>query len=563
MDDDEEDAAPARKVFVLNAGEYTGKVLCKRFLASEDEKFEILGTLRDAAQKPSWVKRVVDTTPEALLAAFRECELTVLDCLNAMDGSEALLEAISGVKEFEDEKVLIGISSVMTWTRTTPDAEEPEKALTEEEYKRRRPHSSFKELLALEKLVTKSKRPGLRTHVVAAGLVYGQDEDLFHDLFKTAWNCKPLTLASIGDGSNLLPTIHVSDLCSVVLKLLEADSLPYLLAVDQGQAQEEAAQTLKTVVEKLSAVLGMGGVGVMAPEQVRLQKDYEFFQVGIRLDGAAVGEMGFEWQGARRACSRTWTRWCKSTASRAACCRCGFSCTATTTSPRRRSPPRSPPSTRYRTSWRPRRSRRPRRGTTRWRRSSRRRPSRCPTRWLPRRSPPPSRRRLARTRATSCRASPSSSSRRRRSSARAGGGEGEEEEAAEEAEEGAEKPAAAPELVLVLEAEDAVVKAKLLAQPSLATTEEEATAKLAAYATHNAEDSPTSVLALKALAGVEPLHFAVEADTGIMAMAAKARVYLGAPRNYGPTEEELASKAAVEEAPARNWLGGGAKMCVP
>jgi len=145
-----------------------------------------------------------------------------------------------------------------------------------------------------------------------------------------------------------------------------------------------------------------------------------------------------------------------------------------------------------------------------------------------------------------------------------GGGEGEEEEAAEEAEEGAEKPAAAPELVLVLEAEDAVVKAKLLAQPSLATTEEEATAKLAAYATHNAEDSPTSVLALKALAGVEPLHFApVEADTGIMAMAAKARVYLGAPRNYGPTEEELASKAAVEEAPARNWLGGGAKMCVP
>ena len=69
---DEEDAAPARKVFVLNAGEYTGKVLCKRFLASEDEKFEILGTLRDGAQKPSWVKRVVDTTPEALLAAFRE-----------------------------------------------------------------------------------------------------------------------------------------------------------------------------------------------------------------------------------------------------------------------------------------------------------------------------------------------------------------------------------------------------------------------------------------------------------------------------------------------------------
>ena len=293
MGDEEE--APARKVFILNAGEYIGANICKRFLSSEDEKFEILGTLRSGATKPQWVKRVVDTTPEALLAAFRECELTVLDCLNAMDGAEALLEAISGVKEFEDEKVMVGVSSVMTWTRTTPDAEEREKALTEEEYKRRRPHSSFKELLALEKLVTRSKRTGLRTHVVAAGLVYGQDEDLFHDLFRTAWSCKPLTLASISDGSNLLPTIHVNDLCSVVLKLLEGDSLPYLLAVDQGQAQEEAAQTLKAVVEKLSASLGTGEVAVMPPEQVRLQKDWEFFQAGIKLEGAAVAEMGFEW----------------------------------------------------------------------------------------------------------------------------------------------------------------------------------------------------------------------------------------------------------------------------
>ena len=544
---DEEDAAPARKVFILNAGEYIGKVLCKRFLASEDEKFEILGTLRDGAQKPSWVKRVVDTTPEALLAAFRECELTVLDCLNAMDGSEALLEAISGVKEFEDEKVLVGISSVMTWTRTTPDAEEPEKALTEEEYKRRRPHSSCKELLALEKLVTKSKRPGLRTHVFAAGLVYGQDEDLFHDLFKTAWNCKPLTLASIGDGSNLLPTIHVSDLCSVVLKLLEADSLPYLLAVVQGQAQEEAAQTLKAVVEKLSAVLGMGGVGVMPPEQVRLQKDYEFFQVGIRLDGAAVGEMGFEWQcqeGLLAHMDKVVQEYRESRGllplrvlvhgnddlaktALAASLAAEYKVPHIVASAAVEAAKAGDDAL-----------------ATELKAAAEPVPDALVAKAL-----------TAALSTTACKNQgyflqgfPEQLEQAAALFGAGGGGEGEEEEAAEEAEEGAEKPAAAPELVLVLEAEDAVVKEKLLAQPSLATTEEEATAKLAAYATHNAEDSPTSVLALKALAGVEPLHFAVEADTGIMAMAAKARVYLGAPRNYGPTDEELASKAAVEEA---------------
>ena len=138
----DEDEGPARKVLILNAGEYVGANLSKRFAASEDAKFEVLGTLKPGAPKPHAVKRVVEATPAALHAAVMECELVVLDCLGNMDGAEALLEAISAVKEFDEGKVLVGISSVMTWTRTSPDAEEPEKALTEEEYKRRRPHSS-------------------------------------------------------------------------------------------------------------------------------------------------------------------------------------------------------------------------------------------------------------------------------------------------------------------------------------------------------------------------------------------------------------------------------------
>lgn len=64
--------------------------------------------------------------------------------------------------------MLVGLSSVMTWARTSVDVDEPDKALTEEEYKRRRPHSNFKSLLALEKMVTKSKRAGLRAHVVSS-----------------------------------------------------------------------------------------------------------------------------------------------------------------------------------------------------------------------------------------------------------------------------------------------------------------------------------------------------------------------------------------------------------
>ena len=130
------------------------------------KRFEVIGTLKPGGVKPRTVARIVENTPEALSAAFYECELTVLDLLGQGDTAEKMLEAIAGAKEIETDKVLVALSSVMTWTRTSGDADEPEKALTEEEYKRRRPHSNFKELLALEKMVVKSKRTGLRTHVV-------------------------------------------------------------------------------------------------------------------------------------------------------------------------------------------------------------------------------------------------------------------------------------------------------------------------------------------------------------------------------------------------------------
>ena len=129
--------------------------------------------------------------------------------------------------------------------------------------------------------------------------------------------------------------------------------------------------------------------------------------------------------------------------------------------------------------------------------------------------------------------------------------EGEEEPPAEEEGEeggGAKKIApAAAELIICLEASDETVKAKMLAQPEPPLSEDQLTEKLAAYATNNAEDSPTSVLAHPALAAVETLPLELTTETTNEQLAGKARIYLGAPRNYGPSAEELAAKAALEE----------------
>jgi len=223
-----------KKIFVHNVGGFLGSHISKRFADKNPtsppeegeepaERWEVIGTLAKASEtKPHWVSRIVETTPEALEAAFLECDMTVLDCVNQMEVAERQLAAIPATEMISSPKVLVGVSSVMTWTRTSVDEEAPETPLTEDEYKRRRPQVDFKELLALEKLVTKSKRDEvLRTHVVAAGITYGAEEDLLQPLFKGAWDCTPLPLLTLNDASNLLPTIHIADLCSVVEKVFE------------------------------------------------------------------------------------------------------------------------------------------------------------------------------------------------------------------------------------------------------------------------------------------------------------------------------------------------------
>jgi len=564
MGDDEEELPPPRKVFIHNVGSYLGANLSKAFGEIEEERFEVIGTLKPDGVKPRSVAKVVDNTPEALSAAFLECELTVLDLLGQSDTAEMLLEAIAGVKEFETDKVLVGISSVMTWTRTSADADEPEKALTEEEYKRRRPHSNFKELLALEKLVTKSKRTGLRAHVVAAGLTYGEEEDIFHSLFKSAWSCKPLPLLSITDGSNLLPTIHVKDLCSVVIKLMEGDNLPYLMAVDQGCTNEEGPkQTLKAVMQALSSELGVGEVYEMPNEEVRTVADFEFFQVGspigtepgLKLTAGAIAGMGFEWhsaEGMLANMSKVVYEYREARGllplrllvhgndelaktSLAASVATEYKLplvdakAALATAAEEETPlgvelkaamAAGPVSE----------------ALTAKALSAALTVTECRNQGYVLTGFPET---LAQ--ATAVFPVPPA--------------EGEEEPPAEaegEEGEGAKKlVAAAPEFIVCLEAAPEVIKQKLLARPEASITEEQLAAKLTGYAKDNAEDSPTSILAHDTMASVETLPLEVLFDTPEEALAGKTRAYLGAPRNYGPSKEEIAAKAALEEEAAK------------
>ena len=55
----------------------------------------------------------------------------------------------------------------------------------------------------------------MTTYVVCSGLIYGQEENLFHYLFKAGWHNEP-DLPVYGNGKNILPSIHINDLAGYV-----------------------------------------------------------------------------------------------------------------------------------------------------------------------------------------------------------------------------------------------------------------------------------------------------------------------------------------------------------
>jgi adenylate kinase len=266
--------------------------------------YEIIGTMKDsAAAKPEWVQSIV-TKKEDLLQTLLTCDVIIYNTIDDPTQVEEATEVVNALHQslpsFENLKTFICISTVLTWARSKPvDPEEPDIPFTEEDYRRRRCHPNFKEHIALEKLVIKlGKTDKLKfmTYVVAAGVLYGEEESMFHSLFKAAWHGDPAALKVYGEGENIVPTIHVKDLGGVIVNI--ADSRPkvrYLLAVDAAQ------NTLREIVKAVSVALGTGRIDVVPKEDAFLDKDitqniYDHLLVNLTMEATYVKDsMHVDW----------------------------------------------------------------------------------------------------------------------------------------------------------------------------------------------------------------------------------------------------------------------------
>ncbi|XP_032143373.1 adenylate kinase 7 isoform X2 [Sapajus apella] len=261
--------------------------------------FQVVGTLSrpDSPQPNFAVETYSAISREDLLLRLLECDVIIYNITESPQQVEEAIWAVSALNEevshFEKQKVFILLSTVLTWAKSKSlDPEDSEVPFTEEDYRRRKAHPNFLDHINAEKMVLKfgKKSRKFSTYVVAAGLQYGAEGGILHTFFKMAWLGEIPALPVFGDGTNVIPAIHVLDLAGVIQNVIDHAPKPrYLVAVD------ESVHTLEDLVKCISKNTGPGKIQKIPRENAYLTKDLtqdclDHLLVNLRMEALFVKE---------------------------------------------------------------------------------------------------------------------------------------------------------------------------------------------------------------------------------------------------------------------------------
>uniref|UniRef100_A0A8D3D2P4 Adenylate kinase 7b n=1 Tax=Scophthalmus maximus TaxID=52904 RepID=A0A8D3D2P4_SCOMX len=257
--------------------------------AAESGTLQVVGSVSEKCdeERPFVLEEYENLDREELLLKLRDCDVVIYNISQHSDQLEEALWAVTALHNemgiFSGPKMFILISTVMTWACSKPVDPDLELPFTDDIFWRRRAHPNFKQHLDLEKEVVKmgktvSDRTLFSTYVLASGLQYGMGEQVFHFFFKTSWLGHEHAIPVYGDGNNIVPTIHINDLASVIKNVIELQPKPYyLLAVDSSN------NTMEDIVKTVASVLGPGKIRKRPFEEAALTQDFSMMEIDSML----------------------------------------------------------------------------------------------------------------------------------------------------------------------------------------------------------------------------------------------------------------------------------------
>jgi adenylate kinase len=193
------------------------------------------------------------------------------------------------------------------------ESEEKGKELRDEDFLTRHTASSKLEQRDLENEVLSACRipsendygavhPHKRSYVICPGLVYGMGEEyeksLYH-IFMKAWNYLPGDdFSIIGEGNNIVPTVHIKDLAKmiarVVVSLPNPRAHPYILAVDKAEEQTQEA-----IIQAIAGKMGIENVKkIRFAEVEKHSKELVYplrLNLNMKIGKYLEGLMGDDW----------------------------------------------------------------------------------------------------------------------------------------------------------------------------------------------------------------------------------------------------------------------------
>ncbi|KAF5400554.1 adenylate kinase 7 isoform X2 [Paragonimus heterotremus] len=319
-----------RRVFIANIDQYDafyiGKALSEAKVGStlkfEDEEqleeeendispktleetYQIFCTLSsNNADAPIFVTEVF---PREKRQELYDCLVTcdyilynVKDDSNLIDEAQWMVETLhENMDNSMEQKMFILLSSVLTWAKSPVlDENDPDLPFSDEDYPRRKAHTNFREHLKLEKTTIhlgKTDKLKLLTYVLVSGVTYGEKQNVLHHFFKSAWNNSTSLIVPEG-GQNIVPTIHVKDLASVIQSIMEVrPTKHYIIAKDESQC------TLHEIIKAISKGLSTGKVKTVTREEAFLtgdltQNHIDQLLINLRMEPSFLKEHArFRW----------------------------------------------------------------------------------------------------------------------------------------------------------------------------------------------------------------------------------------------------------------------------